>query len=402
MESSRQDSFKLAEFNPEEYYLVSDDKRAVNDDKNYVKLKPDGINLVIEYYKYRYGFYPIQIDDLQEAINYIKSDVFKEARDGQTDIRVAFLLTIRNGPYEHSLPFVYIKENGKECILFADSLGGIKEASEVAHQTGIPVIAVNSARQSDYYSCHADAIIFLKNVIQFDSETNQYVISNLLDKLNPRVFDKIDDVNIGLLPDELLTTAQIGEFLDANKEESDRIVHRNVKENKEETLATFLKRHPEAMKLKPNTFPIINGYLREKGFKLANMIEIQFYIIQIYAILQPIWSDELRNEFLSEAKSHFEKMGKHTPENYKTYPGLHKLCETFINRHLLKMNASPAPEELLTKKRKHAEPPDELSKKLKKEETPATEQLKLFGESKINSEEKEDNSSEASTLKKVS
>lgn len=327
-------SMHILKFNPEEYFHVCDDKRALNEDKSYVKLKQKGIQLIIQYYRDKYGFFPIQSEDIREMINYINNDAFRKAARELDEYRVAFLYTSKNGQYEHSLPFVYIQERGKETLFFADSLGGINEAVKVAIETGIPTIAINNARQNDYYSCHTDAIIFLKNIIEFDLTNNRYMIQNLLTKLESRIYTVINGISISLLPDELLTTVQLAEFLDANKGSSSNIVHRNIKNKTEETLSIFLNRHPEIMQLKSNNDPIISRYLRDKGFKYANIIEIQFYLNQLYEALNSIWSFDIHSQFILEAKLYLEKCQSKYQGNYKTGEGLYEFTKEFINRYL--------------------------------------------------------------------
>jgi len=78
-------------------------------------------------------------------------------------------------------------------------------------------------------------------------------------------------------------------------------------------------------------------YLIMKGWKYANLIEIQFYMNQIKALV-PEWTDKQQEDFFKDAKTHLKLQPK-----IDARAGLLEFAETYLNLiNEPKLNPSPS------------------------------------------------------------
>lgn len=332
------DELQMKRFDQHDYYQICRDSKIVDFPYNLgIKLRPSGVNLIINYYDSKYHS---KINSSTDGS--IFESVFDVANNHLTKIRSkskthenyreAFILD----PLEfHSVLFIYIKEKGKEAILFANSTGvsandleGLKEFAKTCAKENIIAFCVTNRRQADIYSCHTDAIILGKDATAIDPITQQYKISNLLEKLeNPKraiqIGENLYDVK---LPDELLRTAQIFSFLEEHQEKSERIVHKN------QTLTMFRDQYTDKnINIRTETNQIIPknvaSFARKKGLKYSDIIEIQFYLEEIEKEYN--LSDHQRNEFIKLAKQEFQKQLSMS-QGIENRPGIYEFAEEFL------------------------------------------------------------------------
>lgn len=323
-------SNQIVPFNYSSYFDVSSLFGSTIGNVPYVKLNNNGIKLVGEYYSNKYGMEKLTLSpDIYSFINTINSKKEELMKDGE--IRLPFVIgstvPIRSkdtsSESKHSTPAVYVKKGNIEAILIFDSRISPFDAKLIADRTGKQVYTVDMQRQSDLYSCHSDALIFLRELTGIDQQGN-YLIPDLLEKMNPK--DPNKNPAIVKLMDRLLITAQLPEFLDSQKEGKDFI---HTYQGKPETINDFLKRYPEVhfdgKKIQP-----ASSYLRKKGLKYANLIEIQYYLNQLQEILKEKFTNELRNNFIKDAKIELKSQGEVNYENLMSRKGLFELTEQYL------------------------------------------------------------------------
>lgn len=337
---------RIRKIHPSQYYEVSNDKFALNDDNQFVKLTQEGMKLIIEFYQDKYKIkihlYPLDVSkgvfSLESIIQFIHS-----VRNEEGSFRHAFILsTSFDGLHLHSIPLVYVKEKNKEAIVVLDSLGSIGEAKLLHNATHIKTFSVNRPRQRDGYSCHADALAILRDIM---------FIENLIDLLEERCVEE-DGIFIIKLFNVLLKTAQSKEFIDLNKEtDSTKIIHQNLNKKTQETLDQFLLNRPETMKLRGEERP--SSYLRKKGLQYAGIIEIQYYLNELKLILKEALDEPLRQQFLKEAKEVLLAQGR-----IENRLGLYHFTREFLRERSL-LNAEQA-----DKKRKTSDVENETAASL--------------------------------------
>lgn len=299
------------------YYSIKDiyKKEDSNEVVGSVLLTPDGTKTVLEYYKEKYNI------DTKVFYHY---EIFYEflfliGQQYPGNIRKAFIL-IQAGL--HAVPVIYIKEDDEEVLLYADSKGSSsivnglvnywmnKIESTACHfpqpKKPIHLLYCDQPRQADFVSCFIDALVILRDGMR---------IPDLLKKLNSRKgekhksyqnYDYLFQIYPVKLPNELLKTAQLTAFVENNKEDIDRIIY------KKEPLSFFRRRYTEE-----GTFIVNIGgedkkienpsnYLRKKGFKLINIIQILVCMKELKEHFENSWNTSMREDFVKKAKKTLE------------------------------------------------------------------------------------------------
>ncbi len=233
-----------------------------------------------------------------DANNYVKiKSLISEARNKSSahfNYREAYILSGGSGTEQHAVFMVYITEKGREGILFSDSLGSSKDIAEnIQHETGIKVYYTPQKRQADMESCYIDALVFGRDTTGIDPETGEYLIPNLLSFLKTEA-GPYGQTSVKL-PNELLKTAQLSEFVSYHKNHSDKKIH------KDETIDEFRLRYSRDQ-TKGGTTKKISTYLSEKGNKYTKIMAIQFYLNEIEKELGYPLKDEVKINFIKNAK----------------------------------------------------------------------------------------------------
>lgn len=289
-------------FIPENYYsVVTMGEDAKRKSLNGVVLLKPGVELIIQYYHEKYQT-NIVISPDSSFLNSFPIELCEN--DGKGDYRQAFIIEMDN-KMDRVVPLIYIRENAEEAFLYADGIFGTDSSpKKLAENSDIPVYAVSKHRISDAISGYMDALVFARDTTAMDIETGNYRIPGLLAQLKKRA--KKIEVNYfqAKLPDELLKTAQLEGFVEYHQENTEKIIYQN------ETLAQFRERYMdynitffrENSKAKCN----LPGYLRKKGLKLRDIIEMQFYRNQLQDCFPELWTVDIREQFIAEAKSYLD------------------------------------------------------------------------------------------------
>lgn len=323
----------LIEFKKEEYF-ESDIDRFSKAKLPYIQLNPKGIDLVAQYYAYKYHMdKPIITPNVNRVIEKIKSDDFSKISNQQDEVRIPFLIT-----GSHSTPAVYVKEKEKEYLLIFDSLGDISMA-EVAAEA-FPNMDIYTSkkqgRQRDIYSCHSEALFFLRELAGKNAE-HHFIILNISDKLKKNVIPDTkhrDNLHEIKLFDSLLATIQNPPFMASHKDQyaSKEIIHTH--KGKPEHIEDFLKRYPPEERAAAGKEPNVSSYLREKGLKFSHIIEIQFYLNQLKKILGDQFTEQLMAGFIADAKS-IIKMNKNTfLTEGSEQKNVYALAKTYLEKNL--------------------------------------------------------------------
>lgn len=340
--------FTLKDFEPASYYQVfSDDlvKNAEGEPLVSVSPFPKGKDLIRQYYAKKYktnmsipnagnGNSFVSLNDFAANFNEYLASAKKIYGDG--DCRIAFCLGMSS---THATPIIYIKENGREGILFADSKGVNSENSvcikQIANQSKIPIYAIENVRQKDLYSCFTDALLFGRDATAINPETNSYYIPNLLSSIESNAKQRVhEEYSTTILPDELLKTSQISSFTGAHHPKpSGKPIHRY--QNTNETLEKFRERYTDKnitiRRGSEDTKGInISSYLRKKGIKFADLMEIQFFINQMEEILGNLLTDQKRLDFIWVAKRILQLQGPVVPHVKRE--GLYDFTRKFIKQ----------------------------------------------------------------------
>jgi len=328
---------------PEETYRVTDERFNVN-----VKLKAPGQALIAQYYNDKYKANIICESD---ASFKRLAAIITEARRNETDdFRMGICLSIFKPITGHTTPIVYVKEGKDEGLIISDSLGTPPIIAQAIHaMTGLRVYTDFTKRQSDMTSCYTDGVVFCSIGAGKDPKTGQYRIPNILSKL--RVKEEKEGYSIINLPDEFLVLFQKSVAMAAQEEKAGRIIHKHKnaegKENDEtlpqhraryskaltqESILEIIKKHKDEPDFKVSE--TINTYLREKGLKFADLIEIQFYIEQLYEELGSVFTITIWEQFVENAKKELSSQGQ-----LDSRPGLHDFAEQFLAK--IKKQLSP-------------------------------------------------------------
>lgn len=362
----------MLRFEPSTYYTyaaepASSEYAAASADENMVvKFHFSAKQLVADYYKDKYDTVITISDDVDycDHLPIVIAELRKKTASS-ADYREAYSFG-----QAHSITVVYFKENGHEAILYSDSLATTyKAAANKLHTaTGLPVYAVTTGRQADYESCHVDSMVQCRIATAKNKVTGQYVVPDFLTKMISRSAEKKEEKDVepsvvesldpdephvplpckdsvekkrvdalsaktklpdelfidARLPDECLITCQRPMFRLLHKEKVERVIH--IKNEEKETLNQQLTRYNILLK----TGKILLGYNRKKSHKLANIIEIQFYVNQLKQLLGAAhWTIEIRKQFIQQAKT---KLNEQPFKPSTTRVGLFDFANAFLFR----------------------------------------------------------------------
>lgn len=298
LETDEVKEIKLERFAAKDYFSLVDAK--IRDEKkslHTLSFTPIGLQLIAQYYQEKYQANIIFTGETKPDY----AALLKEIRKTREANLRASLVIFEPPPSKHVIPIIYIRENGKEGLLLADSLGVSRDVSDrIAKQTGLTVYAVRHVRQSSDYGCGVDALIFARDCT--GKKDDDFIIPNLLTKLETRAAKDAEASYSVKLPDNLLKTSQISSFIGFHKEQDHPLIH------KEETLLQFRERYSDKSvtiqsKEKEIKKDSSAGYLRIKAIKLGEVVEMQFYINQLKPYFAENWNDHLRQEFVDLVKS---------------------------------------------------------------------------------------------------
>ena len=235
----------------------------------------------------------------------------------QDDVRCVFYLE-----GSHSIPVAYVKENGKKFLVVSDSKGGKKDdladliAEAFAYQKveDIQVFRVSTPRQADLYSCFSDAMKFAVLVTarrknEHTGDFEEYLIPQLGEQMNTRQVpsdtnSEPSKVASVLLPNECLRLAQLTRFINEHldSEAQDNPLRGDAKGRRWDQFQTDYERtfttgNDGAAVTKPRA-----DYLRQKGVRYAQIVEIEYYNDQLKTMLGDKWSIEQQNELVDRLK----------------------------------------------------------------------------------------------------
>lgn len=297
-------------FIPEDYYSSGIDYSILSDQHNEMtSFKIEGMKLIDQYYARKYNtqitILPLEMN-VEDQFNGASNTILEKLRanrEKQNDRQVFILHQNSNRQYAHATLIAYIRENAEDAILYADTRGvDEKRVLQLKNSTKLPVYAVKEIRQVDGYSCYADAFVMAKDITGKDVK-NSYLLPDLLFKLKERCVKENDYYNVKL-PNELLKTAQISKFLTLHI----NATRANDKIHKDFTLSQFREKYIiKDLKFYSYTAREIvtkdvSGYLRLKGNKYANMIQIQYYINELKNI-NPLLTADSELIFFQIAKN---------------------------------------------------------------------------------------------------
>jgi hypothetical protein len=268
----------------------------------FLSLKPLGYHLTQQHYQQQLHtnmtFFMGHETFLQEAPALLKS--FKKE---DKNYRHGIIVINDEKHTNHSIPYIYIKENGDEALLIADSLGVENTAAAKIHDlTALDLLCVKTQRQASDFGCDVDAIILVRDCTTY-LENNQYYIPDLLSRLKSRsiLFMTIDESNLysTKIPDKLLTTAEISYFV---------VVNREATPDKVYDFASIDKFHEAYYAYDPALKKTVNKFVEKTGWLIVDTIEIQFYLNQL--------QDQLGDKFTPESRTNFIKSASHILQAY--------------------------------------------------------------------------------------
>lgn len=295
----------LTKFDTNRYYQLRVD-HSVDENKYNVIAQPtlEGGKLIAHYYANKYQTKIVLYSKrLAIFLNQIET-LLTPHRKENGDYRVVFLVNFGGA---HTYPFIYIKENQEEGLFYPDSiglnpteLGTLHILKTLQKNSTLKVYLITDGRQRDYLSCHTDALIIARDTTARDPSTQQFRIPALLTFLKSHAKELLDDIyEVRKMPNELLKTPQKNIFVTSYQEDdAKKIIH------KKETLAVFRARYsdPYVLMHKGLVKHDAPSYLRKKGLKLADTIEIQFYLQQLAALFPEANTQERRQQFITAAK----------------------------------------------------------------------------------------------------
>jgi hypothetical protein len=277
----------------------------------YVFLMQEARELAIQYYSEKYKAVIFFLESFRD-LRFHLAKLDKTT----TNYRAGFFIGKIN---QHSIPVVYLREQGEEALFYTDSQGHQTEVlSQIKKQSTLPVYSTEEKRQGDFYSCAIDALVFLRDCTAFQTNSEEYYLPRLLAKLKARSQPEEAYFRVKL-PDALLKAPQQSFFVKQHKEISHPLIH------KKETLNEFRQRYSTFFLGKTQA-----AYLRIKGIKLAHLIEIQFYINELKRLAQQAWTPLLRKAFIRQAKLEFTQQGDFFLNPHRA--GLYNLATYFLEK----------------------------------------------------------------------
>lgn len=302
-------SSPLQKFNSKEYYGQTDAYRDEKCPKKVVKsifLFPKGMaaELVAQYYREKYGVDIAFFYDRELLIKFLETFHPKE------DTRKAFVL-IEGDEEPHANLIIYLREKGEEGLLFANSQGTSRPNIEYwGPRFKKPIYFVTEQRQLDYVACVADALVFSRDATGIDPATKNYIEPDLLRKLKLRAEEIIEGSGIYQvkLPNGLLKTSQDDSFVEIHRQPEDE--KKADDKSSRFPITEFRKTHRDegtyivyGRRGRVSTLVNPSNYLRTQGFELANIVQIQFYVNQLAALLKKEWTEPVRKQFIENAET---------------------------------------------------------------------------------------------------
>ncbi|RAP38490.1 hypothetical protein B1207_00970 [Legionella quinlivanii] len=355
----------MIKFDRRSYFSISSDKTVRWTNNNLCHPTSQGLQLAIDYYANKYqcnveipaikhNDYVENLDEdtfFQHLNSCIK--ILRKESEEMSCFRKAFILNADN---THAVPFLYIKEQGEEGLLYANSKGVVRAGWQIDainenldEENRMPVYGVYETRQADDHSCFMDALIFCKDATSKNNQ-GQYQLPHLLSDLKRRATPQSDYVAVRL-PDELLKTAQITSFVKRHTENNpNKIIHQHG--NKPENLTEFRNRHSDWLtkingKIKLNSA----NYLRKKGLSIAEKIEIQFYINQFQIDYGKSFTSNDRNNLIQCCKAEFIRQSRSKNKDvYNTVILFQRNFERSLNRESLEMRVDQSNSDSLPNK----------------------------------------------------
>lgn len=358
----------FAKFDCDTFYQVEQDKSIVEDkskDKKidpisqglYIKPLNKGLALLSDYWKEKYQAKIFLVQLEVEMLGMIR-DLRKLPGD---EIRASFLMGAGN--LAHSVPYLYLREKNEEMLLIADSLGVgggqilymQKLLMTEKFDSNMKLAIIKYPSQADRVSCHLYAILFCKESTAVLAN-GEFKIPHLLScLLRDSRNKKINGIHEAKLVNALLKGSQISEFTTKNAEQVEEakpiVIHifhdQEKNEDVDETLEQFHKRNLKQIRLwkteKKGEWDVLikgepieaNAFLKIKSVKVADLIEIQYFLTEIKKELQSEGlelSKEMEKEFIKGAKAAFKEQG-----DILTNPnriGLHKHASEFLDKML--------------------------------------------------------------------
>lgn len=328
-------------FDPSQYYQIhrDHDLREENENVAYVSLTRLGGETVAKYYHWKYAtdisFSEEHISDSDAEFSSMLvadlHDKIAEKKMSENESRSAYIY-VHMG---HFFPIIYLKEDKKEGFFIFDSRGKSGDlediAAEIAKKFKQPVYIVDEVRQADKYSCMVDSLIVSINATGIDKDTNIYLVPHLLSFLEKHSYKPLFDErvhSVKKIPDRLLMSAQLNDFITTYQlKETQAPVHQRFDDEKKvvasESLAQHRARHVKPKMQKKIWYQDkegvdrtawvtkdIHGYLLLKGFKFADLIEIQVQLDYLKDQLKGQWSDRITKLFFRYAKDELKRQGK--------------------------------------------------------------------------------------------
>lgn len=282
--------------------------------------------LMTEYYsdKYQAKIELVSKGEEEEYLKYFQG-IHKENQEREF-ARQASVLNF--GKY-HSKPLIYIKEKDKVAFLYLNSLGIKFDEYEgtnaffkkLSEATGAMIFSYREGWQADSHSCHVASLVSAAKATGIDPETGEYLIQHhhFISTLEER-----STVSEGIyfretrLPPELQFLIQYPDSFEHHKGD-DKYTEKQTK-NRYEKYST----QPNHLLRKTPYY----HYLETKSLKLANLIEIQFYINQLKQHY-PQWTPDRRKDFIKQAKKILATQGYVTCN--KDRPGLYEFANKFLS-----------------------------------------------------------------------
>lgn len=309
----------IKKFNPPDFY-------SMHDNKTLVEPTFAGRQLVIQYLNKKYQTNisePIDDKDPQTPVTLHSDFLIKhllQLKNKEGDHREAFVLQSDRHSSKHAVFLAYIKEGEKQGLLYSDTQRHQAQvfAQELNQKTGIKVFFTYTGRQADYHSCFTDSLVFGRDVTRKNATAGAYLYENLIHSLECREKKIHEGYSEAKLPNFLLKTAQLSDFVNLHKnvQSADETIHKN------ENLEKFRERYSEIRGDDDSS-----SYLQIKGNKYAKIMEIQFYINEIESNIERFLLDEELNVFISKAKS-FMKNIELAKDNHDD---LYNLAVDFLN-----------------------------------------------------------------------
>jgi hypothetical protein len=304
-----------------EYFLASEDSKVKEAQfRQNIQINPKGEHLLAKYFRRKYqanivfperkvAYGNIERIATSEFPAYAK-EFLLELGKTNGDVRCLFY---PGGT--HVIPFVYLKQGDREVVLVADSKGGKSgHAALLAEQlkgTGIEVLNVAETRQRAMLGCRVDAMKFAVSLTGHRPD-GEYLLPNILGALLDHASEPNDEgVRSVSLPAELLRTAQISQFVEANLKNDDKDRPLLDDPNKQRTFAEFREQYTKTFTQATEAQPDLTlaearpklDYLRQKAWRSAEIIQIEHFNEQLEKILgAKMWAPERQQEFATRMK----------------------------------------------------------------------------------------------------